>query len=249
MAAADEKQAAEKPLSQPHRIEEDRATGKAQPESEAKIAAQTKPVPETAPRPAPAATPASAPPVAAKPAAGHEKPAAAAPTGPIGEPWSGDIVEALHRTFPEIAIQGFTNLKQNYLILPRESVVPVAMFLKTEMHFTLLSDLTAADYPKREKRFETVYQIYSFSRNEYLRLKVPLGENETVESVIPVWSGADWMEREVFDMFGIRFDHHPNLTRILLPEEWEGYPLRKDYSILQQDERWVRENLHIDSGQ
>ncbi|MBI2819954.1 MAG: NADH-quinone oxidoreductase subunit C, partial [Acidobacteria bacterium] len=97
--------------------------------------------------------------------------------------------------------------------------------------------------------FEVIYQLYSFSRNERLRVKVPLGEQEAVESVIPVWSGADWMEREVFDMFGIRFDHHPNLKRILLPDEWEGHPLRKDYSILQQDNRWVQENLHIESGQ
>jgi len=67
--------------------------------------------------------------------------------------------------------------------------------------------------------------------------------------VTPIWSGADWMEREVYDMFGIRFENHTNLKRILLPDEWEGYPLRKDYSILQQDERWVHENLHIDSAQ
>jgi NADH/F420H2 dehydrogenase subunit C len=146
-------------------------------------------------------------------------------------------------------VQAYTYLNQNYLILPRESIVPVAMFLKTELHFTFLADLTAADYPKREKRFDVVYQLYSFSRNERLRVKVQTGEGEAVESVITVWSGADWMEREVFDMFGIRFDHHPNMTRILLPEEWEGHPLRKDYGILHQDNRWVQENLHIESGQ
>ncbi|MBI4480840.1 MAG: NADH-quinone oxidoreductase subunit C [Acidobacteria bacterium] len=207
--------------------------------------------PPEPPKPAEApAVPAAPGAKAAPEAKAHpEKPAAAALTGPVGGPWSGEIVEALKRTFPDIAIQPFTYLTQNYLLLPRESIVPVAMFLKTELHFTLLADLTAADYPKKEKRFEVVYQLYSFSRNERLRLKVPVGEQESVESVIPVWSGADWMEREVFDMFGIRFEHHPNLKRILLPEEWEGYPLRKDYSILQQDERWVRENLHIESGQ
>jgi NADH-quinone oxidoreductase subunit C len=167
----------------------------------------------------------------------------------VGEPWSGDIVAALQKTFPDIAIQAFTYLGQNYLILPRDSILPIAMFLKTDLQFKLLSDLTAADYPKREKRFEVVYQLYSFDRNERLRVKVPLGEQETIESVVPVWSGADWLEREVYDMFGIRFDHHPNLKRILLPEEWEGHPLRKDYDILQQDVRWVQENLHIQSGQ
>ena len=197
--------------------------------------------------PAAPAAPGAKPAPEAKP---HlEKPAVAAPTGPVGAPWSGEIVETLKSTFPDIAIQPFAYLTQNYLLLPRESIVPVAMFLKTELHFTLLADLTAADYPKKEKRFEVIYQLYSFSRNERLRLKVPVGEQESIESVVPVWSGADWMEREVFDMFGIRFEHHPNLKRILLPDEWEGHPLRKDYSILQQDERWVRENLHIESGQ
>jgi NADH-quinone oxidoreductase subunit C len=204
--------------------------------------------------PKPGESPAA--PAAAKPAgeagAGKphpEKPAVAAPAGPVGQPWSGELVATLQKAFPEIALQAFTYLSQNYLILPRESVVPVAMFLKAELHFTLLADLTAADYPKRERRFEVIYQLYSFSRNEQLRMKVPVGEQETVESVTSVWSGADWMEREVFDMFGIRFDHHPNLKRILLPDEWEGYPLRKDYNILKQDERWVHENLHIESAQ
>ena len=193
------------------------------------------------------AVPAAKPAAEAKPHA--EKPPLASPGDPVGEPWSGEIVEALKKTFPDIGVQAFTYLKQNYLILPRESIVPVAMFLKTELHFTLLADLTAADYPKRERRFDVVYQLYSFSRNERLRVKVQVGEQEAVESVLPVWSGADWMEREVFDMFGIRFEHHPNLKRILLPEEWEGHPLRKDYGILQQDQRWVQENLHIESGQ
>lgn len=190
---------------------------------------------------------------AAKPAgeakAHPEKPVAQEPSGPVGAPWSGELVEGLRKTFPDIPIPGFCYLGQNYLILPRESILPVALYLKTEGGFQLLADLTAADYPKREKRFEVVYQLYCFSRNERLRLKVPVSVEETVESVTAVWSGADWLEREVYDMFGIRFEHHPNLRRILLPDEWEGYPLRKDYGILQQDVKWVQENLHIESGQ
>jgi len=180
---------------------------------------------------------------AAKPAA--PKP----PAGPTPEPWSGELVDSLRRAFPDVTLESLTYLKQNYLVLPRESILPVAMFLKSEWNFNLLADLTAVDYPQRERRFEVIYQLYSFSRNEQLRVKVPLGEPETIESVVPVWAGADWLEREVFDMFGIRFEHHPNLTRILLPEGWEGHPLRKDYSILQQDVRWVQENLQIESGQ
>jgi NADH-quinone oxidoreductase subunit C len=209
--------------------------------------AAEKPASESPAAKAAPASPSAQPAAAAKPHV--EKPALASPGDPVGEPWTGEIVDSLQKTFPEIGIRAFTYLKQNYLILPRESILPVAIFLKTELHFTLLADLTAADYPQRERRFDVVYQLYSFSRNERLRVKARVGEQETIESVVPVWSGADWMEREVFDMFGIRFEHHPNMKRILLPDEWEGHPLRKEYGILQQDNRWVQENLHIESGQ
>ncbi|MBI4459590.1 MAG: NADH-quinone oxidoreductase subunit C [Acidobacteria bacterium] len=182
----------------------------------------------------------------AKPAA-HAKPAA--PAGPAAEPWDGELVQSLRSNFPDVSLESLTYRGQNYCILPSESILPVAMYLKNEGRFNLLADLTAVDYPQREKRFEVIYQLYSFPRNERLRLKVPLAENETIESVVPVWATADWLEREAFDMFGIRFAHHPNLRRILLPEEWEGYPLRKDYGIIQQDVKWVRENLHIEKAQ
>ena len=179
--------------------------------------------------------------------AAHSAPAV--PSVPAGEPWTGELVDVLRKAFPDVPLEAFTYRGQNYLILPRESLLPAARYLKSECGFNMLADLTAVDYPKKEKRFEIVYQFYSFSRNERLRVKAPLGEGETIESVISVWAGADWLEREVFDMFGIRFDHHPNLRRILLPDEWQGHPLRKDYGILQQDVKWVRENLHIESGQ
>ena len=76
-----------------------------------------------------------------------------------------------------------------------------------------------------------------------------MGENESVSTAVSVWPVANWLEREIFDMFGIRFEGHPDLRRMLLPEEWVGYPLRKDYDILTQDQAWVKENLGIDSGQ
>jgi NADH-quinone oxidoreductase subunit C len=198
--------------------------------------------------------PEPAKPAPAAPAAGGAPPAAAKeapakPAVPAPEPWGGELPEALRKRFPEIALEALTFRGQNFLLVPKESLIPVAGYLKSECGFAMLADLTALDYPKDEKRFQVIYQLYSFSRNERLRLKVPVGDGETVESVIPVWGVADWLEREAYDMFGIRFEHHPNLRRILLPDEWQGYPLRKDYGILQQDNRWVQENLHIESGQ
>lgn len=198
----------------------------------------------------PKATPAAPAAGAAKEApakAAHAAPAA--PAAPAADPWSGELPEAVRKAFPGVPIEALTFRGQNFLIVPKENLLPVAKFLKSESGFNMLADVTAVDYPKKEKRFEVIYQLYSFSRNERLRLKVPLGDSETIESVIPVWGAADWLEREAFDMFGIRFEHHPNLRRILLPEEWQGHPLRKDYGILQQDTRWVQENLHIESGQ
>lgn len=187
---------------------------------------------------------------AAAPAAAHApKPAAKEPSAPCGDPWTGELAVAVQSAFPDAGIEAWTYLAQNYLIVPRDRVLDICRYLRDEAGFALLADLTAADYPKRERRFDVIYQLLSFSRGERLRVKTHVGESETVESVVPLWLGADWMEREVFDMFGIRFDHHPNMKRILLPDEWDGHPLRKDYSILKQDQKWVQENLHIQSGQ
>ena len=105
------------------------------------------------------------------------------------------------------------------------------------------------DWPKREKRFDVVLNLYSFEHNARLRIKVHAAAGEIVPSVTSVWPTANWLEREVYDMFGIEFGGHPDLKRILLPEEWQGHPLRKDYDILTQDTAWVKENLGIESGQ
>jgi len=91
--------------------------------------------------------------------------------------------------------------------------------------------------------------LYSFSRNERVRVKVLIADGFQPETAVGVHLTANWLEREVYDMFGIEFAGHPDMRRILMPDEWQGYPLRKDYGILQQDQRWVRENLGIESGQ
>jgi NADH-quinone oxidoreductase subunit C len=96
--------------------------------------------------------------------------------------------------------------------------------------FDMLSDVCAVDYLPRAPRFEVVYHLYSVAKNHRLRVKTPVdAASPTVPSVVEIWPSANWMEREVWDLYGIRFDGHPDLRRILLYEEFEGHPLRKDY--------------------
>jgi NADH-quinone oxidoreductase subunit C len=98
--------------------------------------------------------------------------------------------------------------------------------------YNFLDDLTAVDWYPSSPRFQLSYHILSHSHKEYIRLRVLLpGENPTVESMTSVWPSANYYEREVFDLFGIHFEGHPNLRRIMLPDEWEGHPLRKDYPV------------------
>ncbi len=120
------------------------------------------------------------------------------------------------------------------VIVPREQLRALAEFLAAdpELAFTYLSDVTAVDRFPIEPRFELNYHLLSISRRDSLRLRVRFsGESPVTESVVPVWPTANWHEREIFDLFGIRFEGHPNLRRMLMPDDWEGYPLRKDYPV------------------
>jgi NADH-quinone oxidoreductase subunit C len=120
------------------------------------------------------------------------------------------------------------------LVVPREHLRPLAEFLAREadLAFTYLSDVTGVDRFPIEPRFELNYHLLSLSRRDTLRLRVRLpGESPVIETVVPVWPAANWHEREIFDLFGMRFEGHPDLRRILMPNDWEGYPLRKDYPV------------------
>lgn len=100
------------------------------------------------------------------------------------------------------------------------------------LEFHAFSDVTAVDfYPQREPRFDLVYHVVSPHRRDRIRLKVRLDLNQTISSVTSVWPGAGWMEREVFDLFGIFFEGHDDLRRLMMPDDWEGHPLRKDYPV------------------
>ncbi|HKS82190.1 MAG TPA: NADH-quinone oxidoreductase subunit C [Candidatus Acidoferrales bacterium] len=120
------------------------------------------------------------------------------------------------------------------VVVPREHLRRAAEFLLSEpsLRFTFLSDITTVDRYPLEPRFEVNYQLLSIDRRERLRLRVKLpGNSATVGSVTAVWPTANWHERENFDLFGIQFEGHADLTRILMPDDWEGYPLRKDYPV------------------
>jgi len=112
------------------------------------------------------------------------------------------------------------------------SIREACELLRSDPGFDFLSDVTAVDWYPSEPRYEVVYHLLSIARKERLRLKVKLaGEDPCLDSLTPVWPSANYFEREVFDLFGIRFDGHPHLRRILMPEDWEGHPLRKDYPV------------------
>ena len=116
------------------------------------------------------------------------------------------------------------------VVVPKEALLDVARRLRDELGYNRFVDLTCVDAPDEEERFELQYLFYSMEEHTWLRLKVRTAE--AVPSVTPTMPAADWYEREVYDLFGVRFDGHPNLTRIMLPDDWDGHPLRRD-AVLQ----------------
>jgi NADH-quinone oxidoreductase subunit C/D len=135
----------------------------------------------------------------------------------------------LRAKFPGVNFDyGFTHFN-NVIHIPKEYVVAVLKHFKDSGRFDFLMQVTAVDYPERARRFDVVYELFSSRTCERARVKTQVGENETVPTVIHLWRGADWFEREVYDMFGIKFDGHPNMRRLLVHQQFVGWPLRKDY--------------------
>jgi NADH-quinone oxidoreductase subunit C len=216
-----------------------------------------KPLPAAPPKPVtPAKSAASA--EAGTPGAPPKPPAAAPPKPPAAPkapvkpaPWTSPLLDELQKRFPGAVSEAVIFRNQPSLNISKRHLAAICEFLKSENGgaYVLLTDETAVDYPKREKRFDIVYHLYSFTGNNRLRLRVQVGAGEKVPSVTGIWPTANWLEREVFDMFGVEYEGHPDLKRILMPDGWSGHPLRKDYDILRQDVNWVKENLGIESGQ
>jgi len=140
-------------------------------------------------------------------------------------------VAALDTRMPEAVIAGKIDRGEATLEIAVARIVDVCRFLKQERQFVRLSGVTAVDWHPQEPRFEVVYHLHSVAGNERLRLKCRVASAAEIDSVTGVWRSANWYEREVFDLFGIGFRNHPNLRRIMMPEDWEGHPLRKDYPV------------------
>jgi NADH-quinone oxidoreductase subunit C len=173
------------------------------------------------------------------------KPPAAAATMAI-DPWEDELSAAILRKHG-VEVGQFRG--QPFVTVRLTELIPLLSWLRDDADFDYLVDLTVVDYPQRAERFELVYMLYSFSKNRRIRVKSAIAEGVDAPSAVAVFNGANWLEREAFDMFGVRFSGHPDLRRMLLPEDWSGFPLRKDHSIVGMDHAWVKRNLGIESGQ
>jgi NADH-quinone oxidoreductase subunit C len=155
---------------------------------------------------------------------------------PISEIAMAEVkpVEAIQEAFPDSVQDVVVFRDEITVVVDAERIVDICRFCRDTkgLEFTLLSDVTGVDYYPQEPRFALAYHLYSLRHNRSLRLKIYLtGDEPVAQSVTPVYPAANWQEREYFDLLGIRFTDHPDLRRILMPEDWNGYPLRKDYPL------------------
>ena len=160
--------------------------------------------------------------------------------GKAKEMKQSSAVKLLKEKFPADILEYSTAFGDETLLIKKESIIKILKFLKEtpELEYSLLLDITCVDYLGEEPRFELIYHIYSFRLNHRLRIKTKISEkNPFIKSSTSLWKNANWLEREVFDMFGIKFKNHPDLRRILMYDEFEGYPLRKDYPLKKRQPR------------
>ncbi len=145
-----------------------------------------------------------------------------------------EIAEKVKSKFPDEVLDIIPFRDQVSITLKRDKIIDICRYLhdNPELSFNYLSDLCGTDYPHKDPRFEVVYNLYSIKHRHGIRLKALIPEQDpSIDTVVSIWIGANWHEREACDMYGIVFKGHPDLRRILMPEDWEGYPLRKDYPL------------------
>lgn len=142
------------------------------------------------------------------------------------------IVEKLQAKFSSAVLDVVEHRGETTVTMEKESIVEVGTFMRDECGFNLLTDLCGVDYLGKTPRFMVVYNLYNIAAKQRFRIKVPVEEQDaTVDTVSGVWGTANWHERECWDLMGISFNNHPDLRRILMPADWEGHPLRKDYPV------------------
>lgn len=139
-----------------------------------------------------------------------------------------EILQRLQERFPG-SLEVVETSDQPTVIVPREMLLVFAEHVKNAEGYVMFNDVLAVDWFPARPRFEVIYQVYHPEKFQRLRFKSFVAEDQPMPSVVGIWEGANWPEREAFDLFGIVFEGHPNLTRIYLPDDWEGHPLRKDY--------------------
>jgi NADH-quinone oxidoreductase subunit C len=169
------------------------------------------------------------------------------PRGPSYLEIDDELARLIREAKPGALLSAQSFLDQRIYTVDFESLFEVMELLHKdpECRFDYLVDLTALDYLGDEKRFCMVYHLYSYETGRLIRVKSRFAEFHTVPTVTPLWETANWLEREVYDMFGIQFHGHPDLRRILLPEDWHGFPLKKDYDMRLQDQAWIKSHLRI----
>lgn len=144
------------------------------------------------------------------------------------------VLEKLTAAFPELTFTQEEFRGDVSFSLPKNNIVEVCDFLKNtpELGFLMLQDITAVDWATRKERFSVIYIMFSIPLNIRIRLKIAVEDGDPVDTVTSVWKGANWPEREVFDMYGIQFTGHPDLRRMYMPEEFEYHPLRKEFPLM-----------------
>lgn len=142
------------------------------------------------------------------------------------------LIDTFRAKFPDDTLSAHSFRGDETVVVRKEALAAAAAYLRDELGFDMLMDLTAADYLPREPRYELVCHLYSTKHNYRLRLKCPVPAGDlSVATLTGVWAGANWFEREAWDMFGIKFEGHPDLRRVLMYDGFEGHPLRKDYPL------------------
>ena len=165
---------------------------------------------------------------------------------PSGEPVETEAVKTLRERFPGSVSCVPNAANEATVIAQKDKIAEILAFLKSEpsLDFDYLSDLTAVHFPDNEKQIMVVYHLFSTGRKDSLRVKLELEDGEACPSVVHIWPAANWMEREAFDLIGVKFEGHPNLKRILLPDDFEGHPLRKEFPLGGAQEQEIRTNRY-----